>query len=231
MLLYGRAGTGKSILASTFPKPLIIDADGGHRIYEDKKLFPGAVYIRGDQVFPGLQKAIQQIQEGTNKFETIVIDSLTNIENMAVSVMKGMNSKNWSTGLYSNKGKKLGYGEWGSISGSTIAILTELRRYDVNVVVITQLATSYDEGSEKYYPELVGKGANESLHFSDFVGYLENVEDEGKTSRLLHINSTANDKFVAKARLATDNVAPIKNPSYDKLAGLVKDTKVKLNFN
>lgn len=231
MLIYGRAGSGKSIFASTFPKPLIIDADGGHRIYEDKKLFPDAIYVRGDQVFPALQRAIEQIKAGTNVFETLIIDSLTNLENMAITAFKGMNSKNWAEGLYSARGKKLGYDEWGSISGSTIAILTELRRYNVNVVLITQLATTHDGGEEKYMPELTGKGQNESLHFPDVVAYMEAVEDSEGKQRLLHISSVTNDKFVAKSRLGVSEVKPIKNPSYKKLIKIIEETKPDLNFN
>lgn len=226
MLIYGSAGSGRSIFASTFPKPLIFDADNGHKLYEEQKLFPDAKYVRGSSLMPGLVKAIQQIKKGENKFETIVIDSLTNLENIAIQSFKGYDSNNWETSLYTNKGRKLGYDDWGTVSSSTIAIFTELRKLPVNSVIITQLASKFDNGVEKYYPELIGKGANESLHFPDFVGFMEKTESDKR----LHLSSTGNDKFEAKARLGIQNVQPLKNPSFQKLQKLILDTKPKLQF-
>jgi len=226
LLLYGSAGSGKSILASTFPKPLVFDADNGHKIYEQQELFPDATYVRGDKLMNYLTHAVKQIKAGSFKYKTIVIDSLTNLENIAIQQFKGYNSTNWETNLYSSRGKKLNYDDWGAVSSSTIAILTELRKLPVNVVIITQLAIRNDGGHEKYAPELVGKGTNESLHFADFVGFMSKTED----ARLLHLNSTENDKFEAKARLALPNVQPIKNPHYDKLVSLIEEAKPNLQF-
>lgn len=229
ILLYGAAGSGKSIFASTFPKPLIIDADGGHKLYE--KSFPDVVaYIHGSQAIAGLQKAIEQVQSNENKFQTIVIDSLTNLENMAIAQFKGMTTDNWSTNLYTNRGKALGYQDWGAISGSTIAILTELRKYPVNVVVITQMASTYSDGKEIFKPELVGKGQMESLHFADIVAYLEKVETVNGVGRLLHLSSTSADNFYAKARLLSGDHKAIENPSYGKLAKVIESDKLNLIF-
>lgn len=231
VLAYGKAGSGKSILASTFPKPLIIDADGGHKVYESSGVFKDAKYVRGSQCLIALQKAIKQIKEGTNEFETLVIDSLTALENKAVSQFKGLNSENWDTNLYTNRGHKLNYDSWGAISGSTIALLSELRDYPVNVVIITQISVHNDAGREKYYPELVGKGQNESLHFADIVAYMEKVEDTNGVARLLHLSSTENDSFQAKARSVQGYLKPIKNPTYKKLIEVVGNQTLNLDFN
>jgi hypothetical protein len=231
MLLYGRAGSGKSILASTFPKPLIIDSDNSHKLYEASKAFPDAIYARGSQSVLALQKAVGQIKDGKNKFETLVIDSLTALENIAITSFKGLSLQNWESSLYTNRGKKLNYDDWGAVSGSSIAILSELKQYPVNIVIITQLATHMDGGVEKYYPELVGKGQNESLHFADVVGFLEVAEDSEGMSRLLHLSSTSNDRFVAKARSVSGDIRPIKNPSYQKLLTALSETTNNLNFN
>lgn len=231
ILVYGGAGVGKSVFASTFPKPLIIDSDNGHKLYEESKTFPNATYVRGDNCIPAIQRAVKQIKDGTNKFQTLVIDSLTALENQAVSKFSGRSSENWETTLYTNKGNKLNYDHWGNISGSSIALLTELKKYPVNIVVITQLSTHTVDGSEKYYPEVVGKTKNESLHFADFVCYMEKVEDSNGVVRLAHLNSTNNDPFVAKARLIGGYVQPMKNPSYEKLTKLISDQKSNLNFD
>jgi len=232
MLVYGKAGSGKSVFASTFPKPLIFDFDSGHKIYENQKLFLEAKYVRQESLKNGsllgaLALAIKQIKEGTNKFETIVIDSLTNLENTAISRMKGTNSENWDQNLYNSRGKKLDFTDWGNISGSSIALLTELRQYPINIIVITQVSTYSDSGTEKYKPELVGKGQDESLHYPDFVMFMEKHEE----GRFGYLSSTDQDRFVAKARLGVSEIKPIKNPNYAKMKALIESSKAALDFS
>ena len=122
ILVYGEAGSGKSIFASTFPNALVLDFDNGHK-QSYRENFKHT-YVDAAQGLSALQKAVEQLKTGEFKFDTIIIDSLTNLENVAVANAKGMYASNWEQTLYTGKGKKLGYDEWGQISGSTIANLT-----------------------------------------------------------------------------------------------------------
>lgn len=232
VLIYGAAGSGKSIFASTFPKPLILDADGGHKIYEASGHFPDAIYIRGEKaVMTALVKAVEQIEEGTNKFETLVIDSITNLENIAKANMKYREGRMSGEDLYTSSGKKLEWNEWGNISGSTIALLTWLRDFPVNIVAITQQQTTYDAGKKKFVPQLTGKSSDEALHFPDIVGYLEK-QASGKDGlrRVLHLYSSTSDNFEAKSRGLGNAPEPIVNPNYDKLIERVQNSELELNF-
>jgi len=241
MLLYGKAGVGKSILANTFPKSLVFDFDNSHKMYketfQDNTYISGAVQIKkGNKItnlsmIQLLQISVEQIKSGTFQYETLVIDSLTNLENDAVAFAKGLSEASWHKSLYSQNGKKMTYDNWGNISGSTISLLLELRKYDVNVVVITQVDTKQVDGTEKQYPQLIGKSQNESLHFPDFVGYMTKAEGKSGVERYLHLNSLTNDEFVAKARLVQGEVDPIKNPHYSKIAELVSANKSNLDFS
>ena len=229
MLLYGNPGAGKTILASTFPKALYFDFDSGTQHYEDA--FKENKYIRGDKLIDYLAKAIEQVREGTFEYETIVIDSLTNLENNAIARFKGLNSSNWATNLYSSNQKKLFQDDWGNISGSTISMLSNIRDLPVNIVIITQIDTVKDNGTIKYAPSLVGKGQYESLHFADVVGYLFTKAGETKEERYLAVSATLDDNFYAKARILSGNAEPIKNPSYEKLVKLLQTEEVKLDFS
>lgn len=223
MLVYGAAGSGKSIFASTFPKPLILDTDGGHSVYQSQGTFPGATYIESSQCIAALQKVIKMAREGKCEYETLVIDSLTAFENLAVSRIKGLDENNIARSLYSGSVYKLDYDDWAGVSGSTIALFSLLRSLPINVVMITQLANKGD----KHLPQLVGKGQNEALHYPDFVGYMAKTDDN---ERELHLTSKETDNFVAKARLGMSEVEPILNPNYDKIADLIGNQKVKLDF-
>ncbi|MEI6221202.1 MAG: AAA family ATPase [bacterium] len=228
MLVYGSAGSGKSIFASTFPKCLIFDTDRSHGLY--KKFFPNNKYIEKN-FFNVLQQSIKKIEDGSFPFETIVIDSVTALENEAIALAKGLDPAHWSDALYTSKGKKLGYDEWGNISSSTIALFTYLKKLPINLVIITQIEDVHDSGAIIAKPNLIGKGANESLHFAEHVGFMEaKTGRTGKIERLLHLSSTVGDKFKAKARLMQGNVEPIKNPHYDKVLKLLQEDTNHLFF-
>lgn len=236
LLIYGAPGTGKSILASTFPNALILDADNGHKLYEAN--FPQHTYVHGQGCLKALQSAIEQLQSTgelvdskKRKLKTIVIDSLTNIENLAISNAKGLNVQNWTTSLYTGKGKKLNYDDWGGVSSSTIAVLTFLRELPINLVVIVQIENQHDGANMVYKPNLIGKGSNEALHFADIVGFLTVDENQNGKNRLLHLSSNSTDNFVAKARTLQGDLKPIKNPSYDKIIKIIENSTINLNFN
>lgn len=227
ILVYGKAGSGKSIFASTFPNALVLDADNGHKQYQEHFKH---TYVGADKALDALSKAVQQLEAGTFKFDTIIIDSLTNIENLAISRKKGIDPKNWGNNLYAGKANKLTYSDWGDVSGSTISMLTYLRQLPINLVIITQVETKDDEGREVYKPNLVGKGSDEALHFADMVGFMEVQNDVEGTSRYLHLSSSEGDRFLAKARTLQGHIEPIKNPNYEKLVQVAQQTNMKLDF-
>lgn len=236
MLLYGVAGTGKSILASTFPNALILDADNSHRQYQ--RFFLNNRYVEPKNCLIALEKAVTQLQEKGElvssdgmKMETIVIDSLTNIENLAIANLKGFNYQNWGKNLYNGRGKMIQKQDWGGISGSTIALLTYLRDLPVNLVVITQIQTTLDNGVRKYAPNLIGKGADEALHFPDFVGYMSSSETQEGKKNYLHLSSSVEDNFIAKSRTVQGAIEPIPSPHYSKIVALLENQKLNLNFN
>lgn len=224
MLLYGDAGSGKSILASTFPKCLYFDFDRGTTRYE--KHFSGNKYLRGEGLISTLQKALQKAKEGTLEYETIVLDSLTNLEKMAINKFKGLGVDDWNRSLYRDSNKKLEYDGWGNISGSTTAILSHMRDLPVNVVIITQIAKDKEGLVAKKQPDLIGKSVMESLHFADVVGYLYKEDN----TRYLAINARESDRFYAKARTLAGEQPPIEKPNYEKLAKVLGQDEIKLEF-
>lgn len=232
MLLYGEGGSGKSIFASTFPNALILDADNGHNTYKQHKEFKNHTYVHGRNVLVALKKAVNQLEEGTNKFDTIVIDSLTNLEQWAKMDIRGLDDINWGDVIYSpDKVKRGDKHMWGSVSGSSIAILLKLKEYPINVVVITQTVDAEDNGIMRKMPELTGQAKAEGIHALNGVGYIERVKEGKDVHRLLHISSSRTDPFIAKFRTLGGDQLPIKNPTYEKLLERLQPEEVKLNFD
>lgn len=241
MVIYGPAGVGKTLFAYTFPEPLVFDFDGSWKDYEQfsndenfKKQVNDKMKVltySDGNLLELLRGAMIQLQKGEFKYKTIIIDSLTNLENQAITTLKGLNPNNWGSNLYTNNGRVLEWGDWGNISSSTIALLTELRKYPINFVVITQVDTTNTASGTIFDPNVVGKGKDEIMHFASYAGLLKNVEDENGVSRMLYLTSTGDDKFRAKGRFIGGSIQPIKNPNYQKLLKIIKSQKVNLNFN
>jgi hypothetical protein len=77
VLLLGEAGSGKTHLALTFPKPAVIDAEGSINWFADRFDFV-AVPTKSYQ---DVRAIIAQARTGAMPGETLVIDSLTSIYN------------------------------------------------------------------------------------------------------------------------------------------------------
>lgn len=232
MLLYGEGGSGKSIFASTFPNALILDADNGHNAYKKHEKFKNHKYVHGRNVLVALKKAVSQLEKGTNQFDTIVIDSLTNLEQWAKMDIRGLDDINWGDVIYSpDKVKRGNRHSWGSVSGSSIAILLKLKDYPINVVVITQTIDAEDDGIMRKMPELTGQAKAESIHALNGIGYIERVKEGKDIHRLLHISSSRTDPFIAKFRTLGGDQPPIQNPTYDKLMQVLQSDDIKLNFD
>lgn len=226
LLLYGDAGVGKSVVASTFPKCLYLDFDQGTKVYRSK--FPDNKYLtyQDGDLFTFLKEAIKQVKAGTFKYDTIVIDSLTNVENKTIARYRGVSPDNWDTALYRDL-RKLDYDNWGSLSGSTTSLMTYLRDLPVNSVIITQVGFK----DEMKYPQLIGKGKTEATHFADYLGFMTASREDDKTVRHLHFSAGAFDKFIAKGRFAGEVPEAIKNPNYNKIIDLIENYKGEFDFS
>lgn len=89
ILLYGRSGTGKTTLWSTFPKPILsIIRSGGKRPGETRSIITAAnkktihtVAIENSQEVLELV----EMQEKTNKYKTIVVDHLSGLQDLILA--------------------------------------------------------------------------------------------------------------------------------------------------
>ncbi len=86
IIIYGESGMGKTTLAALAPKPVFIGIDEGGRKVKDPRTGEDLNKINGIETYDDVRSALQQpaLFEG---YETVVIDTLTLVENLAEPFM------------------------------------------------------------------------------------------------------------------------------------------------
>lgn len=86
-LIYGRSGAGKTRLAATAPKPLTIDVnEEGWDSVRGEPLNPMTYEVK---YWTDLTDVYWYLQEGDHEFETVILDGLTAMQDLAVKFVLG----------------------------------------------------------------------------------------------------------------------------------------------
>lgn len=82
-LFYGQSGTGKTVAAGSFPDPCIIDCENGWKSIKAVHGYtPPVVPVKGKA---GLVEAYNELASGNHGFKTVIIDSLTDLNQYIVN--------------------------------------------------------------------------------------------------------------------------------------------------
>src|SRR6218665_1110488 len=145
---YGRAGSGKTTLASSFPKPLLlVDVrDKGTDSIADVK----GIEVLEIETLDDLEELYYALKDHPERYKSLVFDTVTELQKIVMaSVIKGK-----------SKGKKVDLsrlGDWGTMAkrdwGDVAAIMNkwiaDFRDLDMHVVFLAQERTkTNDEESE-----------------------------------------------------------------------------------
>lgn len=136
-VLYGRSGTGKTTLACTFPKPLLLldlKDDGTDSVADVK----GVTFRRISSV-EEYEEMIEWLQQHPDKFKSVVTDTCSQLQEMALQELFGERKL--------KKGQRLGdWGtmrqqDWGRLSATMKSLLIDMRDltpHGINMVFIAQ---------------------------------------------------------------------------------------------
>lgn len=86
IIIYGESGMGKTTLAALAPKPVFIGIDDGGRKVKDPRTGEDLMKIEPIETYDDVRNALQQ-PALFEPYETVVIDTLTLIENLAEPFM------------------------------------------------------------------------------------------------------------------------------------------------
>lgn len=231
VLVLGKAGTGKTTFASTFPNWLFLDFDKNMRVIPDveKRQSNRIPFQRGDDIESMVKDIFQSYTEKDGPFapdgqfshiETIVIDSVHKMsEWMLFYIVKNVLKKN-------PKKDKPGFDGYNQLKGSWSEIVEAMKDAPCNIVALSGVRTyeKENEGTIEIQPMIEGAYRDMIAHEFGEVYYFDReskgfgtkatVDYVGFTNVYKNINML---KTTHKFEDGSGLPYMFKNPTYDKL--------------
>lgn len=212
-LVYGQAGVGKTRLCCTAPKPIIISAEAGLLSLAEQDI--PAIIINGVDDLAEAFLFITTNEEGM-KFQTICLDSITDIAEVVLSDLK-----------IKTKDPRAAYGDLADKMGNMIRSFRDLP--DRNIYFTAKVKRVTDElGVTQYVPSMPGQQLVTNLpYWFDLVMAMRiGTTEEGVKYRYLQtqpdIYWEAKDRSGRLNEIEEPNLTKLfakiigKNPSQDK---------------
>ena len=236
-VFYGRSGTGKTTLASTFPKPvLLLDVnDQGTDSIADHE----DINVRDIREWDEFELTYWYLMQHQDEYRTIVIDTVSALQGVCINhVLAEKNKDSERAGEWGVMTKQ----EWGQAASLLKIWITRLRDLPMEVVFIAQDRTfNLDEEGDpeqmldpEVGPQLmpsVVKHLNAAVHLiaNTFIRERISVRKVGnKKKEVKRIQFCArlgpNPVYITKVRKPKSVVLPsiIVDPSYEGLQRIIK---------
>ena len=222
-VIYGQSNTGKTVLSSTFPKPMLYLGIG------DEGLAPisnveGIDVIKLDTAFE-LKSVFEELL-AKNEYKSIVVDTFSLYVNV------------WIHDNIISKNKKMTQQDWGNLKTDTEEIIRLAHKLAENSWVILtchEVADAFEGLEGEIAPDIrpnISKGARTYLEGMTNLGIhtcrlSKTVEKEGKEVTLVkyacHLGP--NEYYWTKVQTAPTIDVPsrVVNPSYEKLMEILNN--------
>ena len=209
VLAYGKSGTGKTTFACTFPSVYVFDWDNGMLSQRGRSI---------DYDTYNSWKAFDfKLSEFERKcpYETLVIDSITTMQEYAMKEI-----------LEVNRRKEPTLHEWGRLINWLQDVFLRMTKMAHHIVVIAHEQVIQDEITSEVLvlPLIVGKKLPAQLPlWFDEVYRCQTVRDPKTGKPIYQLLTTADLKYSAKSRLGVLSV--VEEPSYEVIMGKVREIK------
>ena len=177
--LYGQPGIGKTTLALSAPKPLLLDTDNGiHRVQSEYRV--DCVQVKS------YEDILEVLEEDLSDYETIVIDTLGELVNF---MLKYFADKDKSLitrgGTYNIK-------IWGFIKQEFQNLKMKLQLLNKHLIFVSHTKEDKDGETKNYRMDVAGSTSETVTKILDFLGFCEML---GKARS---ISFTPSARFYAK---------------------------------
>lgn len=195
VLIYSDPGVGKTTAAALSPKPLIINCEGGTLCLNKFKKYYDELDIKTfrPQSIQELQEVFWYLKSGNHDRQTVVLDSLSEIQRMSMDEIlldPSRDSKyDRDTPILQDYGKN---------TQQMRRLVRTFRDLRMNVVFtcLAQERKDENDGTVRVMPDLTPKLATDVMGYVDVVGYMF-VSGENSTRKML---VQPKGKYLAKDR-------------------------------
>lgn len=165
-LVYGQAGMGKTTLALSAPRPLLLDFDNGiHRVNYGHQADTVQIH--------NWKEAIDVLAEDLSEYETIVVDTIGKmLDNIITHVVPGGNPR---------------IQDWGKINQEFSSFTRTVSALNKNIIYVAHRDLRKESDDNVFVPALREKSYTAIVTELDLLGY---VEAKG-TTRTITFNPTS----------------------------------------
>lgn len=172
MMIYGQAGMGKTTVALSAPKPLLLDFDNGVKRVNMAHL--GGIDIVQVSSWQDVQ---QVLQEDLSSYQTIVVDTIGKMMDFIISYKCGTRQPQIK--------------DWGGINAEFSWMTRTLSSLNKNVVFVAHRDTRKEGDDTVFIPALREKSYNSIVTELDLLGYLEMRNENGVQKRTITFDPTS----------------------------------------
>lgn len=189
VLLYGKSGTGKTTFACSFPKPFLFDFDKGMLSQRGRDV-EYETYA-GVSAYQDFEVKLKELEKEC-PYETIILDSITTMQEYLMSKILMMNRRSQPT-LH----------EWMAMVTELKDIFMRLTKHSKHLVVIAHERLMQDEitGEIMYVPVVVGKQLPSLLPMWFDEMYRCTVSRDKEGTPEYGILTASDVKYTARSRL------------------------------
>tara|TARA_R110000824_G_scaffold7157_2_gene32458 strand:+ start:8942 stop:9691 length:750 start_codon:yes stop_codon:yes gene_type:complete len=165
-LIYGDSGVGKSFLAATAPAPLVLLTEmNGQASVSHSNPKADIIHITSANMLAAVLRDIDENPDDYKKYQTIVIDSLTETQRMIKDRILARKKE----------GAAFAIQDWGKLASDMRAMVRRIRNLKKDVICICLLEFEIEEstGIRHLRPAFDGrKTGAEIAQYFNFVGFL-----------------------------------------------------------
>lgn len=172
MMIYGQAGMGKTTVALSAPKPLLLDFDNGVKRVN-------MAHLDGIDIVQvtSWQDVQQVLQEDLSAYQTIVVDTIGKMMDFIISYKCGTRQPQIR--------------DWGGINAEFSWLTRTLSSLNKNVVFVAHRDTRKEGDDTVFIPALREKSYNSIVTELDLLGYLEMRNENGVQKRTITFDPTS----------------------------------------
>lgn len=171
IMIYGQAGMGKTTVALSAPKPLLLDFDNGVKRVNMAHL--DGVDIVQVETWQNVQ---QVLQEDLSVYQTIIVDTIGKMMDFIITYKCGTRQPRVQ--------------DWSGINAEFSWLTRTVSQLNKNVVFVAHRDTRKEGENTVFIPSLREKNYNSIVTELDLLGYLEMKSDKGVQKRTITFDPT-----------------------------------------